>query len=150
MKSNLLKNRLPDFWFQISDKIRFLIVGTFNAGFSYLIYAGICHFCGESLYQTALVIAWVLTSITSFLTQRFLVFNVEGNLVKQYLKCCLTWFFSYIINAILLNFWVEKIGLNVYISQVIATCACAIFNYIMFKVFAFRKKCIQGDKNGRK
>ena len=140
MKSDLLKNRLPNFWLQISDKIRFLIVGTFNAGFSYLIYAGICHFFGENLYQTALVIAWVLTSITSFLTQRFLVFNFEGNLVKQYLKCCITWFFSYIINAILLEVLVEKFALNVYISQILATCASAVFNYAMFKVFAFRKK----------
>ena len=139
MKSNLLKNRLPDFWFQISDKIRFLIVGTFNAGLSYLIYSAICYFCNESLYQTALVIAWVLTSITSFLTQRFLVFNVEGNLVKQYLKCCTTWFFSYIINALLLEVLIQKLGLNVYLSQILATGVCAVFNYIMLKIFAFKK-----------
>lgn len=125
-------------WFQISDKIRFLIVGTFNAGVSYLIYSAICHFCGESLYQIALVIAWVLTSVTSFLTQRFLVFNVEGSLIKQYLKCCTTWFFSYIINAIILEIFVKYLGLNVYIAQVLATGASAIFNYIMFKIFAFK------------
>lgn len=129
-----------DLWFYFPEKIRFLIIGTFNAGFSYLIYSGICHFCGENLYQYALVVAWVLTSITSFLTQKFLVFNVKGNLVKQYLKCCLTWFFSYIINAFLLEILVQKVGLNVYIAQVLATCASAVFNYAMFKVFAFRKK----------
>ena len=148
MRTNTLNIFTQKYWFEINEKLRFLIVGTFNASFSYLIYSAICHFCGENRYQVALVIAWILTSITSFLTQKFLVFNVKGNIIKQYLKCCLTWFFSYIINAILLEILVKYIGLNVYISQILATCASAIFNYIMFKAFTFRKKHTQGDKNG--
>ena len=125
-------------WFKISEKLRFLLVGGFNAGFSYLIYSSICFFINESLYQYALATAWIITSITSFFTQRFLVFNVKGNLFKQYLKCCITWFFSYLINAFLLEILVQNIGINVYISQILAVGLSAVFNYVMFKIFAFK------------
>lgn len=130
--------QIRESWFKISEKLRFLLVGSFNAGFSYLIYSSICFFINESLYQYALATAWVITSITSFFTQRFFVFNVEGNLFKQYLKCCITWFFSYLINAFLLEILVQNIGINVYISQILAVGLSAIFNYIMFKIFAFK------------
>lgn len=132
-----MKN-IKENWFKISDKLRFLLVGGFNTGISYLIYSGICFFINESLYQYALATAWIITSITSFLTQRFLVFNVEGNLLKQYLKCCITWFFSYLINASILELLVQNTGCNVYISQILAVGLSAVFNYVMFKIFAFK------------
>lgn len=127
-------------WFNISDKIRFLLVGGFNASVSFAIYSLICLFIGNGLYQLALIIAWVLSSIVSFSTQKFLVFRGNGFWLKEYCKCCTTWFFSYIINAILLETFVKFLDLNVYLAQIIATLFCAIFNYILFKRFAFRKK----------
>lgn len=130
----------PKPWFNISDKIRFLLVGTFNAGVSYLIYAGLLYFIlGESNYQLALILAWVISSIVSFTTHRLLVFPVEGNIFKQYVKCCATWFLSYLLNAFLLWLFIEKCKINAYIAQILATGVCAVFNYIMFKIFAFRK-----------
>ena len=126
-------------WFNLSDKIRFIFIGSFNASFSYAIYSSICFFVNENFYQYALATAWIITSITSFLTQRFFVFNIEGNLFKQYFKCCVTWFFSYLINAIILEIFVQNFGLNVYLSQIFATGFSAVFNYTMFKCFAFKK-----------
>ena len=135
-----MKNKIKNFWFNLSDKIRFLLVGGFNAGVSYLIFSAICFFVGEEFYQISLASAWIISSIVSFTTQRYFVFNVEGNLFKQYCKCCTTWFFSYLINATLLEIFVQKLVLNVYLAQILATLACAIFTYILFKTFAFRKK----------
>ena len=110
--------QIRESWFKISEKLRFLLVGSFNAGFSYLIYSSICFFINESLYQYALATAWIITSITSFFTQRFLVFNVKGNLFKQYLKCCITWFFSYLINAFLLEILVQNMSGQEKISSI--------------------------------
>ena len=134
-------NKIKNFWFDLSDKLRFIFVGGFNFVVSYLIYSGLLYFfLGESHYQTALVLAWVISSIVSFTTQRFLVFPVRGNLFKQYFKCCITWFFSYLINAFLLEMLVSRAHINPYLSQILATAGCAMFTYIMFKVFAFCKK----------
>jgi len=125
-------------WFNLSDKIRFLLVGGFNAGVSYLIYSAFCLILGESAYQIALALAWTISSAVSFTTQKFLVFKGNGNWFKEYLKCCTTWFFSYMINAGLLEFIVKVLHLNVFIAQIIATLAAAIFTYILFKKFAFK------------
>lgn len=127
------------YWLQLSDKIRFFIVGAFNAGVSYFIYSLVVFFLGASYYQTALALAWVISSVVSFNMQRNFVFHSKGNVIKEYFKCCTTWVFSYIINACLLEFFVKKILINVYIAQILATLISAVFTYIMFKKFAFRK-----------
>ena len=131
--------RIKNSWFRLSDKIRFVLVGGFNASFSYIIYSLICLIAGEQFYQASLATAWVVSSVVSFTTQRLFVFNVEGSLIKQYFKCCTTWVFSYIINATLLEIFVQKLQINVYVSQILATGICAIFTYILFKTFAFRR-----------
>ena len=131
---------MKNYWFNLSDKIRFLIIGGLNAGISYLIYFAVCLILGESFYQIALALAWAISSVISFTTQKFFVFNVEGNVIKQYLKCCTTWFFSYLINAFFLEMFVKQLMFNVYLAQIIATLLAAIFTYILFKKFAFKAK----------
>ncbi len=131
---------MKEYWFKLSDKIRFLIVGGFNAGVSYIIYSAICLILGESAYQIALALAWAISSVVSFTTQKFLVFKGNGNWMKEYIKCCATWFFSYLINAGLLEFIVKVLHLNVFIAQIIATLSAAVFTYFLFKKFAFRIK----------
>ena len=130
--------KIKSLWFNLSDKLRFLVIGCFNAGVSYLIFSIICFFVGEEYYQISLASAWLVSSIISFTTQKFFVFNANGNPINQYFKCCITWFFSYLINAALLEAFVKYVELNVYISQILATGCCAIFNYVLFKKFAFK------------
>ncbi len=125
-------------WFNISDKIRFLLVGGFNAGVSYLMYSAFCIILGEASYQTALAIAWIVSSVVSFTTQKFLVFRGNGSWMREYIKCCTTWVFSYMINAGLLEMFVKVFHINVYIAQIIATLIAAIFTYVVFKKFAFK------------
>ena len=131
---------MKNFWFSIDDKIRFLFVGGFNAGVSYIIYSVFCIILGNSMYQTALALAWIITSVISFITQRTLVFEGKGTWYKEYLKCCTTWFFSYLINAGLLEFTVKYLHINVFLAQLISNFIAAVFTYIVFKKFAFRKK----------
>ncbi|MCM1003728.1 MAG: GtrA family protein [Candidatus Gastranaerophilales bacterium] len=128
------------YWFSLSDKIRFLLIGAFNAGLSYIMYSTLVFLLGAEAYQIALALAWVISSVTSFTTQRLFVFNVKGNIFKQYCKCCTTWVFSYMINAGLLEMFVKKLHLNVYIAQIIATLIAAVFTYILFKKFAFKRR----------
>ena len=131
---------MKESWFKLSDKIRFLLIGGFNAGVSYLIYSAICLILGQGAYQIALALAWAISSVVSFTTQKFLVFRGKGNWAKEYLKCCTTWVFSYLINAGLLELLVKMLHLNVFVAQIIATLAAAVFTYFLFKRFAFRVK----------
>ena len=124
---------MKNFWFNLDDKIRFLLVGCFNAGVSYVIYSALCLLLGETSYQIALALSWAITSVVSFITQRNLVFEGNGVWYKEYAKCCTTWFFSYLINAGVLD-------LNVYLAQLISNFTAAVFTYIVFKKFAFKRK----------
>lgn len=133
----MIKN-LETIWFKLSDKLRFLLVGGFNFVVSYIIYV-ICIFIfGKELYQAALALSWIISSVISFTTQRIFVFPVKGNLLKQYIKCCFTWVFSYLINSFLLWILVSKLFVNVFLGQIFAVSIAAIFTYIMFKLFAFK------------
>ena len=131
---------MKKYWYNLSDKIRFLIVGIINAGVSYLIYTLFCLILGTSAYQIALALSWAISSMLSFSFQKIFVFESKGNWIKEYLKCCTTWFFSYLINAGLLEFTVQFLHINVYIAQIISNGTAAVFTYILFKKFAFRKK----------
>ncbi len=136
---NNIADKINAYWYKLPDKIRFLLVGGFNASVSYIIFSTICLIIGENYYQASLASAWIISSIISFNTQKHFVFKTEGNPFKQYLKCCITWSISYIINAILLEIFVQKFVINVYIAQILATGICAIFTYILFKTYAFRR-----------
>ena len=127
-------------WFNLDDKIRFLIIGCFNAAVAYFIYSLICYLAGDSIYQIALALSWATTSVISFITQRTLVFEGKGVWYKEYAKCCTTWFFSYLINAGLLELTVKYLHFNVYLAQFISNFTAAVFTYIFFKKFAFRHK----------
>ena len=131
---------MKNFWFKLDDKIRYLFVGGFNAGVAYLIYSVLCILMGASMYQVALALSWALSSIISFFMQRTLVFEGKGTWYKEYAKCCMTWVFSYLINAALLEFTVKFLHFNVFIAQLISNFIAAVFTYIVFKKFAFRKK----------
>ena len=132
--------RIKKFWFNLDDKIRYLIVGSFNAGVCYLIYALFCFIMGDNIYQIALAAAWALSSVISFITQRTLVFEGKDVWYKEYAKCCITWFFSYLVNAGLLEFTVQCLHFNVYLAQIISNFTAAVFTYILFKTFAFKKE----------
>ena len=127
------------FWFKLSDKIRFTIIGCFNAGIMYLLYVSFIFALGKEHYQIALALAWIFSSFTSFLTHKYLVFNSKGNIIKQYFKCCSAWVLSYSINGVLLEIFVKYMHMNVFISQILAPTIAGIFTYFVFKKIIFKK-----------
>ena len=131
----IFNNILEKTWFKLSDKIRFVFVGGLNA-----LYVSFLYIIGSGAYQISLTLAWAFSSIFSYTSQKFLVFQTKNkNILKEYFKCCITWFFSYLVNAVLLEILVSKIHINAYFAQIFATIIAAIFTYIMFKIFAFKK-----------
>lgn len=137
----LLKHdNLMYMWLKIPRFMRFLIIGSVNAGISYIIYAICVLIFGTQHYQLCVTLQWVLSSFTSYFNQKFFVFCTKGNYVKEYLKCCSTWAVSYILNVVILEIMVRYLIKNVYISQFICLFLVSIATYILFKFFAFRVK----------
>ena len=129
-----------DLWLKLPNFIRFLIIGSINAGISYIIYAISVFVLGEAHYQLCVALQWIISSVISYLNQKFFVFCTKGNYISEYLKCCTTWAISYLLNVIILEILVRFIIKNVYIAQFIALFLISISTYILFKVFAFKNQ----------
>ena len=127
-------------WANISDKIRFLLVGGVNAAISYAIFVVCLFIIGKSHYQICVTLQWVLSSFISYYNQKTFVFMTKGNYVKEYLKCCSTWALSYFLNLIVLDLFVKYTKINVYISQFMSIFIVSVVTYVLFKYFAFKKK----------
>ncbi|HIS82233.1 GtrA family protein [bacterium] len=132
-----------NFWCKIPDKIRFLIIGAINAGISYVIFAVAVYLIGEQYYQVCAALQWILSSFISFTNQKVFVFCTKGNWIKEYLRCCMTWLVSYLLNALILEVFVKYIDINVYLAQFLAIFTVSVVTYVLFKYFAFRvhKNC---------
>ena len=130
---------LYDSWCKISDKIRFLIIGGINAAFSYLIFAIALYLIGHEHYQLCVALQWIISSVFSFVNQKVFVFCTKGHWLEEYLKCCTTWFISYLLNVVVLELLVRFLIPNAYISQIISIFVVSVSTYILFKYFAFRR-----------
>lgn len=130
-------------WCKIPDKIRFLVIGAINAGISYVIFAVAVYLIGEQYYQVCAALQWILSSFISFTNQKVFVFCTKGNWIKEYLRCCMTWLVSYLLNALILEVFVKYIDINVYLAQFLAIFTVSVVTYVLFKYFAFRvhKNC---------
>lgn len=130
---------MKNYWFGIDDKIRFLIIGAVNAAISYAIFAAALYLIGQNHYQICVALQWGISSIFSYLNQKFFVFCTKGNYVKEYLKCCTTWLVSYLINVLILEALMKFVLKNAYIGQFISIFLVSVITYVLFKYFAFKK-----------
>ncbi len=136
-------DKLRDFYNKIcsvSDKIRFVIVGCINAAISYFIFAIALFVLGNEHYQLCVILQWTISSIFSYLNQKFFVFCTKGNYIREYLKCCSTWAVSYFLNVIILEILVKYIMKNIYLAQFISLFIVSVVTYVLFKYFAFKKR----------
>lgn len=128
-----------DKWLQLPRVLRFVIIGSINAAISYIIYAIAVFLLGEAHYQLCVILQWVISSVISYLNQKFFVFCTKGNYVEEYLKCCSTWAVSYFLNVIILEIFVRFLIKNVYVAQFISLFIVSVATYVLFKFFAFKK-----------
>ena len=125
--------------FKLPRIVRYIIVGCLNAVISYAIFAIFLLILGEKYYQLCISLQWIISSVISYLNQKFFVFCTSGNYIKEYLKCCSTWAVSYLLNIIIIEIFIRYITSNTYIAQFFSLMVVSIATYILFKLFAFKK-----------
>ena len=130
-----------NWWFKLPDKIRFLLVGGFNALVQYVLYVLLLWWWGDECYQTALIVSWIISTFSSFTTQKIFVFCTRGKWqewVQEYIKCLGIWVVAYLINAFVLWLLVDFGRINPYGAQILAVACTTISSYILMKYFAFK------------
>lgn len=132
-------SQLFSLWLKLDDKIRFVIIGCVNAAISYVIYVIALYFLGQQHYQVCVALQWGISSIFSYLNQKFFVFCTRGNYLKEYAKCCTTWLVSYFVNVVILEILMKFVLKNAYVAQFISIFLVSVITYVLFKYFAFKK-----------
>ena len=111
---------------------RFLLVGTVNTLFYYIIYSSILYLGAD--YKLSVLLATILGIFFSFkMLGRFVFFNTKSVLIYRFI---LVYFFIFLLNIVLIYFF-NMLFLNYYISGFFAALCCAIFSFILNKYFIF-------------
>ena len=67
------------FWMRFPEKLRFILVGGYNTVFGYLLFVALIFLLTEKYNQLALFGSYILSSINSYLTQKYYVFATKNS-----------------------------------------------------------------------
>ena len=146
--------KIEKIWFQLNQKIRFLLVGGFNTALSFLIYYGFLYITAGK-EQLSLFLMNLININISIATMRYYVFQSHGNFYKEYAKAFSSYIVLYFVNIGLLAFFVRVINvqqslpsdsflqeipnLNKAIAQLCCICIITVITFFVHKYFSFRK-----------
>ena len=130
--------KLEKFWFNIPQKLRFLLVGGFNTVFSFGLFAFMVSIL-EISYKFAIVIGYIISTNVSIFTQRYYVFRSFGNLKQEYIKAWKVYITTMLLNYMFMYIAVDILKANELISQALFSTIIVIITYIMHKYYTFKK-----------
>jgi len=145
---------LENIWFKQNEKLRFLLVGGFNTGTSFLIYYAFLYITSGK-EQVSLLLMNLININISIATMRYYVFQSHGPFLKEYTKAFSSYIVLYFINMALLAFFVHMIhvtenlpegsilqevpNLDKAIAQICCICIITCLTFFVHKYFSFRK-----------
>lgn len=143
-------------WFELPEKLRFLLVGGFNTVLAYGIlnaldwlfgYLNIQYqwnFSPELIANAALLVQYVITINISVATMRYYVFQSNGSWQKEFAKAWSVYIFLYLINAPIMTFLMVVFSLKTWAAQAIYLTFSTICTFLLHKYFSFRQHVRQG------
>jgi putative flippase GtrA len=127
-----------ELFFKIPEKIRYLFVGAYNTVFGFALFSLLYFLLKDQLhYLIILVLSTPIAIANSFLSLKLLVFRTQGNYLKEYLKCNISYSALLAMNAVILYILVDYAHLYIIASQLLCTIIMAITGYLVHKYFSF-------------
>lgn len=112
--------------------LRFLVVGAFNTGFSYSLYAGFlwlgCH------YVLANGLAFAISLLVSFATQGTVVFGITDP--RRFPRFLLAWVAIFCFNIALIELLI-RLGMSAYSGGAVALIPVTLLSYFIQKRLVF-------------
>lgn len=95
-------------------------------------------------YKTSTIIAWVLSVLFAYITNKRYVFKTKTSSTKETFKEASTFFTariaSLLIDLISMMLLVEILKIDSMVAKILANIVVIIVNYILSKAFIFNKK----------
>lgn len=135
-----MKNLIKKYW----DVISYLIFGGLTTLINLLVFYELYTWHHILGYQVANVIAWLLSVIFAYLTNKQFVFNSHQSSKKAVLKELESFFFFRFLSLII-DMGILKVGIgimqaNSLIAKLLDNIIVVIANYVFSKVFIFKEK----------
>lgn len=121
------------------QKILFFIIGVWNTIFGYGVFAILMYFYSSIIsYPVILAISYPIGITNSYIFYKIFVFKTRDGIVKEYIKFCITYLTTFIVNLIALPVLVEFIFMNIYIAQALILFMNVVISFVMHKNYTFR------------
>ncbi|WP_314395519.1 GtrA family protein [Leptotrichia shahii] len=130
-------NLIKKLFYKYKKFIKFSIVGFGNLFVSLITYYILIYFSIN--YQIANIGGFITGSLNGYIWNKIWVFKNSkrdmGSIIKFYLTYMSTW----LLSALLLYIWVEKMGISDKIAPVINVFITTPINYLLNKYWVFKK-----------
>ena len=134
-------------WELHATKIKFIVVGIWNAIFGYMVYFGLYHFFKHiflhkyEAYLSALILSNLLAITNAYIFHKYITFRspVRGlKMIPEYLRFFSTYILSIIMSLVLLPFLIEVFNIDPSIAGAVIIVFCAFTSYIGHSRFSFK------------
>lgn len=141
--------KLADLYRAHREVMRYLVFGVLTTIINIVAYA-VFYYGLKVPNLISNIIAWILSVIVAYLTNKGYVFHSEANTGKEILKEVSSFFASRIatlgIDELIMYIGVNLLNLNGTIMKIISNIVVIILNFIFSKLFVFKKK--KNNKQG--
>jgi putative flippase GtrA len=125
----------------------FLVVGGANTVFSLAVFATLHATLGDRApYLVLLVLTYAIGIVVSFVSQRVLVFRVQGRALGDFVRFAAVQVLAFALNALLLAAIVEIVGMPVVPAQAVALATVVVVTYFSHLHFSFRRPRPTGQR----
>ena len=118
--------------------IMYLIFGVLTTAVNIIIYF-LCAVQLDLNTAVSTIIAWITAVLFAYITNKFYVFQSNGNLIREIISFFGMRLLSGILDLGIMIIFVDILSYNEMIMKVIANIFVIVFNYVASKFFIFRK-----------
>ena len=130
-------NLIQKLFYKYERFIKFAIVGFGNLFVSLITYYILIYFSIN--YQIANIGGFITGSLNGYIWNKIWVFKNSKKNMASVLKFYLTYLSTWLLSALLLYIWVEKLGISDKIAPVINVFITTPINYLLNKYWVFKK-----------
>jgi putative flippase GtrA len=120
------------------EKLRYLVVGTWNTLFSLVLFNVLLLVFGRSLYLMWFWVVWVIAVGQSTVTMKYFAFRSKGRLLPQVGRAFVIYLPAQGLSTAIMWLEVESFHVLPQVAQIITIVVSTIFSYFGHKYFTFR------------
>jgi putative flippase GtrA len=136
------KNNILATFFNLSEKLRFIITGSYNVVFGIVLFSTFYILLNNVLHYLIIAgICFAFSIIHNFLTLKIFVFRTKKNYTQEFLRSSLVYILIHILYLFSLFLLVDITRIHPITANIILALLFSVASYILHKHYSFSKIC---------